>query len=315
MSDPDPLQFTVEPQEGGVGLERWLTGALPNLSMERARRLVSEGRVLVRGEVPEPLCRVRGGDEVVVTLPPPRPLPAKVAPPPPVTFLHQGRDVVVVDKPAGITAETLALRMATTLEGVNVGGGSVPGLVQRLEKGTTGCLVLARTDVGMAALAEAFEKGHVVERWTAVVLGEAPDDGSMDTHYARDPSATRRYTTRVRSKKRARLLFKTVGRLPGASVLDVQPRTFRNHQVRVQLSERGLPVLGDDVYGTEPSRSHPVAQALGRMVLHVGALEVPALGVAVTCPMPEDMQRALTLPAAPDVEAPAVSSPASLGHG
>lgn len=174
-----------------------------------------------------------------------------------------------------------------------------PGVVHRLDRETSGCLVLARTDSAVAALDRAFQDKRVDKRYWTLVLGEAPGQGRLEGPYGRDPENPRKYTTRVRSARRAALSFEVRERLVGATLLEVKLETGRTHQIRVQLSEAGHPVLGDAIYGPREARAHPAALALGRQALHALRLTLPhpstGQEVRVEAPLPEDFQRALAL--------------------
>ncbi|NRD63876.1 RluA family pseudouridine synthase, partial [Corallococcus exiguus] len=174
-----------------------------------------------------------------------------------------------------------------------------PGVVHRLDRETSGCLALARTDDAVAALLKAFQEKRVDKRYQTLVLGRPPDTGHLEGPYARDPKDPRRFTTRVPSARRAALTFTVRERFREGALLDIDLDTGRTHQIRVQLSEAGLPVLGDSLYGTEEARKHPAALAVGRQALHAWRLEVPSSAtgqlIQVESPLPEDFLRGLTV--------------------
>jgi 23S rRNA pseudouridine1911/1915/1917 synthase len=160
----------------------------------------------------------------------------------------------------------------------------------RLDKDTTGCLLLARTDAALAACRAAFEAKLVEKRYLALVEGPAPENGQLDTPYGRDPSHPRRYSTRVTSARRARLSFRVLERFPGErALLEVRLETGRTHQIRAQLADQGFPLLGDAVYGHGPS------PLLGRAALHALSLRLgPPLGPGdAEAPLPTDLAAAL----------------------
>ncbi|NPD24110.1 RluA family pseudouridine synthase, partial [Corallococcus exiguus] len=174
-----------------------------------------------------------------------------------------------------------------------------PGVVHRLDRETSGCLALARTDDAVAALLKAFQEKRVDKRYQTLVLGRPPDTGHLEGPYARDPKDPRRFTTRVPSARRAALTFTVRERFREGALLDIDLDTGRTHQIRVQLSEAGFPVLGDSLYGTEEARKHPAALAVGRQALHAWRLEVPSSAtdqlIQVESPLPEDFLRGLTV--------------------
>jgi 23S rRNA pseudouridine1911/1915/1917 synthase len=294
-SAPAPARGLDVPREAaGERLDRFLARSLP-CSPQRARRLAEEGKVRIRGKACSPLRRLSGGERVEVALPSPRRV-AGVPGEPALPVLHDRGGALVVDKPPGLAVEPAgpssasAVGAAARLGTFDVEGRALPGLPHRLDRDTSGCLLLARTDAALAALRRSFHEGRVEKTYLALVSGEPPAEGALDTSYARRPDDPRRFTTRVPSPRRARLAFRVERRLAGAALLRVRLETGRTHQIRVQLAEAGWPVLGDATYGT-PS---PV---VGRQALHAWRLAFPdpATGglVEVEAPLPADLRAAL----------------------
>jgi 23S rRNA pseudouridine1911/1915/1917 synthase len=185
--------------------------------------------------------------------------------------LYRDAALAVVDKPAGLPVEADSQECAVALLSRQLapkGGRAWPRVVHRLDRGTSGCLLIALNDRAARGLLELFEQGRVRKRYLALVAGEPPEQGALDTAYGKDPRDPRRYTTRVRSPKRARLSFRVRERLRGAALLEVELDTGRTHQIRVQLSEAGFPVLGDETYGAP-------APLLQRPGLHAERLTLP----------------------------------------
>jgi 23S rRNA pseudouridine1911/1915/1917 synthase len=211
---------------------------------------------------------------------------------PELPVLYEDADVLVVDKPHGLAVEpsspraTSAVGAASRRGGFDVDGRALPGLPHRIDRDTTGCLMLARSDTALAALRRAFEEGQVDKEYLALVAGEPPDEGRIDTAYGRDPADPRKFTTRRESPRRARLAFRVERRLAGGALLRVTLETGRTHQIRVQLAEAGWPILGDTVYG----RPSPL---IGRQGLHAWRLSFPrpsdGARVQVEAPVPADL--------------------------
>jgi 23S rRNA pseudouridine1911/1915/1917 synthase len=292
-------RVTVPRAAAGERLDRFLATALA-VPVERARALVSQGRVRIRGRPCSPHRKLFGGEEIAVSLAAPRPVAAAG---PALEVLYDDADCLVVAKPSGLPVEAArpgapsAVAAASRLGAFDVDGLAAPGLPHRLDAGTTGCLLLARTDRALAALRAAFEAGGVEKEYLALVAGAPPDRGALDTPYARSPADPRRFTTRVPSARRARLSFAVERRLRGAALLRVLLDTGRTHQIRVQLAEAGWPVLGDAVYG------HPSAH-LARQALHAERLAFPrpsdGARVEVRAPLPGDLAEAIAALGPPD---------------
>jgi len=239
----------------------------------------------------------------VLEIPAPVEAAAVVSDATPLPVLFDDDAIVVVDKPAGLVVERDASRpsvvglLATRLTGFDCDGRAEPAVVHRLDRETSGCLVLAKTDAARAALEASFDAKEIDKRYVALVLGSPSDRERIDTPYGRAPDDPRKYTTRVLSPRRARLRYETIERFEGTALVSVELDTGRTHQIRVQLSERGFPVIGDGVYGPREVREHPAAVTLGRHALHAARLSLPhpATRAPLTfeSPLPPDFQRAL----------------------
>jgi 23S rRNA pseudouridine1911/1915/1917 synthase len=286
----EPLR--VPKQASGLRLDRFLAQELA-LPLERARALIAAGQVRIRGRACAPTRRLFGGEEVAVERPEPAPAPAHG---PDLAVLYDDADCLVVNKPADLPVEPASpasdavVTAARRLGRFAVDGAASPGLPHRLDRDTTGALLLARRDRALAALRASFERGEVEKRYRVLVGGAPPAEGALDTPYGRDPADPRRFTTRVRSARRARLAFRVEARLAGAALLSVELLTGRTHQIRVQLAEAGWPVLGDAVYGVQSA-------VIGRQALHAERLAFPrpsdGARVEVVAPLPPDFDAAL----------------------
>lgn len=290
---PRPSELLRVPKDAaGERLDRFVSRVLA-FTPQRARALIEAGRVRIRGKTCSPVRKLFGGEEVVLDRPPPAPEPAAG---PRLTVLYDDADCLAVDKPADLPVEpssrggAAVVSAARRLGRFDVGGRATPGLPHRLDRDTTGALLLARHDRALAALRGAFERGAVAKRYLALVAGDPPEQGQLDTPYGRDPADPRRFTTRVASARRARLAWRIEARLDGAALLAVDLYTGRTHQIRVQLAEAGWPVLGDPIYGV-PS------QAIARQALHARHLAFPRPSdgamVEVAAPIPSDLAAAI----------------------
>jgi 23S rRNA pseudouridine1911/1915/1917 synthase len=295
---PETERLLVPADARGERLDRWLARSLA-LPLERARALVAAGSVRIRGKTCAIQRKLFGGEEVEIARRLARPVPAAAeaaVAQPALPLLHDDAECAVVAKPAGLAVEPAGPRSpsvvgaAARLGGFHVDGRAAPGLPHRLDRDTSGCLLLARTDRALAALRAAFDAGRVEKEYLALVAGAPPDRGACDTPYARRPDDPRRFTTRIASPRRARLTFAVEERLPGAALLRVVLDTGRTHQIRVQLADAGWPVLGDAMYGV-------ASPAIARQALHAARLAFPrpsdGARVEVVAELPEDLVAAL----------------------
>ncbi len=261
---------------------------LPNADAVRVNQLLARGAVRVNGKVAKAGRKTWGGETVEIELP--APPPPKAVEGPALIVLHESAQVIVIDKPPGFAVEpepgqvSVAELLAFQRGGFDTGGTSLPGVVHRLDKETSGCLAFGKTDDGVQVLLDGFEGKRISKRYLAFVLGAPPDAGSFDTPYAKDPSG--RYTTRLDSPRRARLSWTVRERFRSTSLVEIDLDTGRTHQIRVQFADAGFPVLGDRVYGTPFDEVR-----LPRLALHAARLELdlPALAATIDSPLPADL--------------------------
>lgn len=282
--------------------------AFPGLSRARLQSLIRAGRALVDGKPAKSAARVKGGERVQLALPAPtaaRPEAEDL----PLSILFQDRDVLVLDKAAGMVVHPAAGHWRGTLVNAllhhvrdlgGVGGTLRPGLVHRLDKDTSGCLVVAKNDAALAGLQAAFKTRTVEKTYLALVHGQPPDEGRIETPYGRHPRHRQRFTGKVRSGKPAVTIYRVRERLEGAALLEVDLLTGRTHQIRVHLAESGHPLLGDAVYGGTrkgEARVKDVQEQLGRQALHAWRLAFPhprtGARRAFEAPLPADFHKAL----------------------
>jgi len=311
VSAPEVRSFVVPPELAGLRLDVALVRLAPELSRSQVQRLVERGRILVAGRIAKPSARLRGGEPVVVELEPPEPT-AAVPQDLPLAVLHEDRDLVVLDKAAGMVVHPARGTPHSTVVNAllhRLGeGAELPrlGLVHRLDKDTSGCLVVARTEAALQAL-QAQWKGRTVEKvYLALCHGALAERGRLDTPYGRHPKDRTRHTGRLRTaSRRAITEWAVVERFGAAATLaEVLLHTGRTHQIRVHLSEAGHPLLADALYGgTRREARAPAglaaraAAAIGRQALHAArlAFDHPRTGrrVRFEAPLPPDFRRAL----------------------
>ena len=301
-------RFTVGPALRGERLDRAIASSLPDLSRSRVQALLEAGRVLVDRRPGRASLRLKGGEELEVTVPPPEP----AIPEPenlPLSVLHEDRDLLVLDKPAGVVVHPAAGHARGTLVNAllhhvsglsGVGGVLRPGIVHRLDKETSGCLVVAKNDAALLALQRAFQARSVEKTYLAIVHGHPPPVGRLETLHARHPRDRKRFTGRTGTGKPAVTTWRVRTLLHGAALLEVGLETGRTHQIRVHLSELGHPLVGDTLYGGTrkgDARVKTVQTRLGRQALHAWKLAFPhpRTGRPVRCeaPVPRDLREAI----------------------
>jgi 23S rRNA pseudouridine1911/1915/1917 synthase len=286
-------------------LDRWLAGALPDLSRARAQVLIDEGHVRVAGVSPKAAHRLRGGESVEIEIPP---LPPQELEPEPIALeiVHEDEHVLVVDKPAGMVVHpgagvsrgTLAAgALAHAPEIASVGGQRRPGVVHRLDKGTSGLMVLAKTARAYHALVAQLAAREVTRQYLAIVHGRlVRSEGRVEASIGRDPHHRQRMAIRPAGQgRRAVTRFKVLDRFDDFTLVECRLETGRTHQIRVHLASLGHPVAGDAVYGRGRSR---VPVDLEGLALHAARLAFvhPATQERVTfdAPLPPRIARFLS---------------------
>jgi 23S rRNA pseudouridine1911/1915/1917 synthase len=298
----------LAPSARGSRLDQALVEAFPGLSRARLQSLLREGRALVEGKPAKSAARVRGGEQVQLKFGPPAPAVPE-AENLPLRILFEDRDLLVLDKAPGMVVHPAAGHWRGTLVNAllhhvrdlgGVGGTLRPGLVHRLDKDTSGCLVVAKNDLALTGLQAAFKTRQVQKTYLALVHGHPPQEARIETAYGRHPRHRKRFTGKLRNGKSAITVYRVLEQLHGSALLEVELLTGRTHQIRVHLAEAGHPLLGDALYGGTrkgDERVKAVQAALGRQALHATRLEFahPRTGVrrAVKAPPPEDFRAAL----------------------
>lgn len=301
------VEFTVSDENAGIRLDRFLAAQLLELSRTRVQSLIDEGRVCLNGVAVKPSHRVEPGEIVVVEIP--APPPAGVEPEAiPLDVIYEDDDIAVINKPAnmivhpgaGADAGTMVAALLHRFGGMDglsrVGGPSRPGIVHRLDKGTSGALVIARTDATHKALVEEFRDRRVEKTYVALLHGRAKgESGRIEMPIARDLRRRSRMTARRREGREARTDWRVRLRLGGFTFVEADLHTGRTHQIRVHFSALGTPVVGDTLYGA-PHQEHVGKEPLpplGRNFLHAAriAFEHPRTRkrVEFRAPLPPDL--------------------------
>jgi 23S rRNA pseudouridine1911/1915/1917 synthase len=294
-----PLCFVVGESEAGQRVDRALA-ELGAITRSEAQRWIDAGLVCVNAAPARASRRVQAGDALEAR--PPEPLPSPLAPEPiALRILHEDEDVIAVDKPAGLVVHPAPGHPGHTLVNAllhhcgnlaGVGGVLRPGIVHRLDRGTSGVMVAAKHDAAHRSLAAQFHQ-HSIERvYLALVRGlPAAETGRVDRPIGRHPRDRKRMSVHARHGREARTAWRVQRRFAaaGLSWLEVRPETGRTHQIRVHLAAAGIPIAGDAVYGRDRGREH----RLERPALHAWVLGFthPRSGerLRLEAPLPPDL--------------------------
>ena len=267
MGTPATREYRVD--IGQVRLDVYLAQKRSDLTRARLQKLIAEGCVRLNGSPARPSQKVRAGDRVLLTVPPPRPTdltPQRI----PLDLVYQDEEVAVVDKPAGLPVHpgpghpdgTLVnglLALCPDIQGI--GGDIRPGIVHRLDKDTSGLMAVAKTHAAHQSLSEQLKSRRVTKGYLALATGKVmPAEGLIDAPIARD-SRNRKRMAVTAGGRESRTCYRTLENPSGHTLLELLLETGRTHQIRVHLAYLGYPLLGDDTYG----RSSPL---LARQFLH-----------------------------------------------
>jgi len=302
------VDLEVPAEHEGARLDRFLAAVLPEHSRSQIQRLIKDGQVTVGGRPCRVSTPVRTGQRVVVEVPAVRPA-APAAEALPLVFLHEDADLVVVDKPAGMVVHPAAGHSSGTLVNAllhhltdlsGVGGEERPGIVHRLDRGTSGVMVVAKHDRSHAELARQFHDREVEKAYVALVWGVVQAGRRIDLPIGRDPANRQKMSARARRARSAVTRVTRAEHLRGVSLVEVAIATGRTHQIRVHLSAIGHPIVGDATYGGVHRRVPPHLKPLARLArpfLHAARLTFthPADGRRLTfeSPLPGDLQAVL----------------------
>ncbi len=300
---------TIGADIAGWRLDRALAARLPTLSRERLKVLISAGHVMIgESAARDPAAKASAGTVYAVCIPPPKPahnLPQDI----PLIIVFEDEHLLIVDKPAGMVVHPAAGNFDGTLVNAllhhcagrlsGIGGVARPGIVHRIDKDTSGLLVVAKTDRAHAGLAAQFARHSVNRRYLAIVTGQPLHlAGTVDAPLARSDANRKKIVIVSEGRgKRAVTHWSLVTPLNDAALVECRLETGRTHQVRVHMASLGHPLVGDPVYGRPHPAHRPILDALGfaRQALHAGVLgfihPISSECLTFKSETPDDMQR------------------------
>lgn len=303
------ISVRIDEAQHGWRLDRALAAAVPTISRERLKGLISAGHVHHQtGLWRDPAVKVSGGDAFSIDIPEARPA-HNIAQDIALTIVFEDDYLLVVDKPAGLVVHPAAGNFDGTLVNAllyhcagrlsGIGGVARPGIVHRIDKDTSGLLVVAKTDPAHVALSAQFAAHSIDRRYKAIVAG-IPTSGSVDAPLARNPHDRKKVAIQARGKRAVTHYDLITALKNDAALIECRLETGRTHQVRVHMTSIGHSLLGDPVYGRTRPHHRPVLQSIDfkRQALHAAELgfvhPVSRETLQFESEMPDDMQRLFT---------------------
>lgn len=294
------IELRPDRDQRGERLDRYVAASLPEISRSFVQDLIADGAVLVDGFVRKPKFKITPGQVVTVALPEPE--PTAIEPEPiPLDIRYEDADVIVLNKPAGLVVHpapghprgTLVNALLHHAPEIDLAGSNRPGIVHRLDKDTSGLMVVAKSDRAHAALLRQWAERSVTKRYLALAQGVLePEDGTIDAAIGRDPLHRQRMAV-VQGGRPAVTHFTVLRRFADATLLELDLESGRTHQIRVHLAFIGHPLVGDAVYGAKGGGSTVEAP---RQFLHasrLGFMLPDGEPVSFTSALPPDLRTAL----------------------
>ena len=291
-------KYSFITDKSGIRLDKFIGDRCPELSRTQAQKLINDGCVTVNGQTAKTSLKLDIGDKIDIVIPPPPPSPLSPEAIP-LHILYEDDDLLVVDKPAGLTVHPAPGHPGHTLVNAilahyphlaDIGDSLRPGIVHRLDRDTSGLMLVAKNRVAQANLAEQFKSRSVVKAYLVLVKGRlTPQTGIIQADIGRDPRNRQRMAVVSRGRE-ARTEYRVVRYIGDYSLLEITPETGRTHQIRVHLAAIGYPVVGDSVYGVK-------SPYLSRQFLHASKLgfHLPSTGkyMEFSSELPPDLEQAL----------------------
>ncbi|MFN7926595.1 MAG: RluA family pseudouridine synthase [Blastocatellia bacterium] len=311
MTEAPEITLTIKPEQVGARLDALLAAQLADVSRATIQKAIQQGDCLVNERATKASYKVRAGDEIQLDLPEAAPLtalPENI----PLDIVYEDDDLIVINKPAGMVVHpgagvqsgTLANALVYHFNQLSQADSLRPGIVHRLDVGTSGLIVVAKTDRAHQHLAAQFEARTTEKHYTALVYGVVKTDaGRIDAPLGRDPRNRVKMAVRAAGQGREALtLYRVIERFAAFTLLDVEIKTGRTHQIRVHLAHIKHPIVGDTTYDggrvntVKEARLRSAIGKLGRPFLHAASLRFThpnAQSLAFAVPLPEELQQYL----------------------
>ncbi len=300
------LRFVVGEEENPARVDKYLSSILPDISRNFLQKLIESGSVLVNGKKVKSHRQVKVGD--VLDLHVPEPVALDVEPEDiPLETLYEDANLLVINKSPGIVVHPAPGHLRGTIVNAllfhakdlsSINGVLRPGIVHRLDKDTSGCLLIAKNDQAHRSLAAQFENRTVKKEYLALVNGQMVQrSGVIDMRIGRHLVERKKMSVRPSGGREAKTFYECLEEINGCTLLSLKPTTGRTHQLRVHLAAMGFPILGDLQYGSR-RRQRIIPVPIPRQMLHAHALVFchPSTGKIMECiaPLPADMQEVLS---------------------
>jgi 23S rRNA pseudouridine1911/1915/1917 synthase len=313
MHDQSAFTILVDSHDSGKRLDLYIASCISDCSRSVATNLIRHGKIRVQGMVRKPGYRIKAGDEICGCIPPPTPVLFKPEPIP-IDILHEDDDIIVINKQPGLVVHPAPGHHSGTLVNAllyhcpklnGIGGALRPGIVHRLDKDTSGVLVAAKNDRAHHHLSRQFKSRRIKKKYLALVYGKMESDsGSVSLPIGRHPVDRKKMSTNSRKSRVAETTWQIRERFEWASLIVVNLKTGRTHQIRVHCAAIKHPVMGDKVYGPRKTGGKKVANGknlfgmVPRQMLHAWRLvlthPVTEAMVSFEAPIPSDMQAVMT---------------------
>jgi 23S rRNA pseudouridine1911/1915/1917 synthase len=299
--------WTIAAGEEQLRLDQFLVGRIPGESRSQVQIWIRKGYVKVNGKAAKTGYLTRRNDLILLQkpeIPPDQPFPEDI----PLNVIYEDEDLAVIDKPAGLVCHigagvrsgTLVNALLFRMGRLEAGDPVRPGIVHRLDKLTSGAMLIAKSNLAHRRLAEQFKGRHVQKEYLGLVYGcPNPPSGTIDMPLGRDPKNRKKMSSRARQKREAVTHYIVKENFGYASLLGIRLETGRTHQIRVHLSEKGYPIVGDSLYGANrisnfPRELQASAKALQRHFLHSCRLQfhhpISGEALAFSAPLPAELQ-------------------------